>query len=60
MKEPLQVRPQTYTFTAHHATETQVCITINETPHIEGPHLTEDFPEISVDPDHIHHTRTAA
>ena len=34
--------------TAYHATETQVHITTNETPHTEGPHLTEVFPGIAV------------
>ena len=42
--------------TAHHAKETQVHITINKTHHIEGPHHTEVFPEIAVDPDNVHHT----
>ena len=46
--------------TAHHATETQAHITINETLHIEDPHHTEVFPEIMVDPDHAHHTKTTA
>ena len=42
---------------AHHTTETQVHITIDETLHIEDPHHTEVFPEIAVDPDHVHHTK---
>ena len=45
---------------AHHATETQVHVTIDETLHIEDPHHTEVFPEIAVDPDHVHHTGTTA
>ena len=44
----------------HHATETQVHITINKTPYIEDPHHTKVFPEIAVDPDHVHHTETTA
>ena len=44
--------------TAHHATETQAHIATNETLHIEGPHCTEAFPEIAVDPDHVRHTKT--
>ena len=43
---------------AHHATETQVHTTTNETLHIEDPHHTEVFPRIAVDPDHVHHTNT--
>ena len=35
--------------TAHHATETGVHITIDKTLHIEDPHHTEVFPEITVD-----------
>ena len=42
---------------AHHATETQVHITINETLRIEGPHHTKVFPEIAVDPDCILHPK---
>ena len=42
--------------TAHHATETQVHIATNETPHTEGPHHREIFPGITVDPDLTHHT----
>ena len=30
----------------------------DETPHTADPHHTEVFPEIAVDPDHIHHTNT--
>ena len=45
---------------AHHSTETPVHITINKTLHIEDPHHTEVFPEIAVDPDHVHHTKTTA
>ena len=58
MKESLQVTSQTHTLTTHHATETQGHIAINETLHIEDPHHTEVFPEISVDPDHVYHTKT--
>ena len=43
--------------TAHLTIETQVHIAIKETLHIEDPHHTEVFPEIAVDPDHIHHTK---
>ena len=43
---------------AHHTTETQVHIAMDETPHTEGPHHTEVFPGIAVDPDHVHHTNT--
>ena len=43
---------------AHHATETQVHITTDETLHTEDPHHTEVFPGIAVDPDHVHHTNT--
>ena len=42
--------------TAHHATDTQVHITTDETPHTEDPHHTEVFPGITVDPDLTHHT----
>ena len=42
---------------AHHTTETQMHIAINKTLHIEDPHDTEVFPEIAVDPDHVHHTK---
>ena len=41
---------------AHHATETQVHITTEETPHTKDPHPTKVFPGIAVDPDLIHHT----
>ena len=44
--------------TAHHATETQVHIATDETPHIEGSHHTEVFPGITVGPELIHHTNT--
>ena len=44
--------------TAHHATETQADTATNKTPHIEDPHHTEVSPEIAVDPDHVHHTKT--
>ena len=43
---------------AHHATETQVHTTTNETLHTEDLHHTEVFPGIAVDPDHVHHTNT--
>ena len=46
--------------TAHHATATQAHIASDETLLIEGPHHTEVFPEIAVDPDHVHHTKTTA
>ena len=45
---------------AHLAIETQACIAIDETPHIEDPHHTEVFlpiPEIAVDPYPTHHTK---
>ena len=45
---------------AHHTTETQAHIIIDETLHIEDPHHTEVFPEIAVDPDHVHCTKTTA
>ena len=48
---------------AHHATETQVHITNNETLHIEDPHHTEviqHIPEIIVNLDHVPHTKTPA
>ena len=44
---------------AHHAADTQVHITINETLHIEDLHHTEVFPhipEIIVDLDHVPYT----
>ena len=44
--------------TTHHATETQVHTTTNETLHTEDLHHTEVFPGITVDPDHVHHTNT--
>ena len=43
---------------AHHATETQVHTTTDETLQTEDPLHTEVFPGIAVDPDHIHHTNT--
>ena len=42
--------------TAHHATETQVHTTTDETSHTDDPHHTEVFPGIAVDPDLTHHT----
>ena len=44
--------------TAHPTTGTQAHIVIDETLHIEDPHHTEVFPEITVDPDHTHYTKT--
>ena len=44
--------------TAHHTTETQAHTSTNETLHTEDPLHTEVFPEIAVDPDHVHHTNT--
>ena len=44
--------------TACHAIETQADIAIDETPHTEEPHHTEVSPEITVDPDHVHHAET--
>ena len=44
--------------TAHHATETLVHTTTDETPHTEDLHHTEVLPGIAVDPDHVHHTNT--
>ena len=46
--------------TADHATETQAHIAIDKTLHIEGSHHTEVFPEITVDLDHVHHTKITA
>ena len=46
---------------AHCTIETQAHIAIDETPHIEDPHHTEVFPpipEIAVDPDPTHCTKT--
>ena len=46
---------------AHHTTDTQAHIAINEILHIEDLHHTEVFPhipEIAVDLDHIHCTKT--
>ena len=45
---------------AHHTTESQADIAIDETLQIEDPHHAEVFPEIAVDPDHIHHTKMIA
>ena len=45
---------------AHHTTETQAQIATNETLHIEDPHHTEIYPEIAVDPDHVHYTKNSA
>ena len=44
--------------TAHHATEAQAHIIIDETPHIADPHHAEVSPETTVDLDCIHHTNT--
>ena len=44
--------------TAHHTTEAQAHIIIDETPHTTDPHHAEVFPETTVDLDHIHHTNT--
>ena len=44
--------------TAHHITEAQAHTATDETLHTADPHHTEVFPEITVDPDHIHHTNT--
>ena len=46
--------------TAHHATETKAHIATDETLHIEDPHHTELSLGIAVDPDYVHHTKTAA
>ena len=43
---------------AHHITEAQAHTTTDETPHTADPHHAEVFPEITVDPDHVHHTNT--
>ena len=45
---------------AHHATETPAHIAIDKTPHIEDPHQTKVFPEITLDADHVHHIKTIA
>ena len=45
---------------AHHATDTQTHIIIDEIPHIEDLHHTEVFPhipKITVDLDHVPHTK---
>ena len=42
----------------HHATEAQAHTITNKTPHTADPHHAEVFPEIAVDPEHIHHTNT--
>ena len=44
--------------TAHHVTEAQTHTATNETPHAADPHHAEVFPEVAVDPDHVHHTNT--
>ena len=44
--------------TAHHAKETQAHTATDKTLHTGDPHYTEVSPEITVDPDHIHHTNT--
>ena len=44
--------------TAHHVTEAQAHTATNQIPHTADPCHTEVFPEIVVDPDHIHHTNT--
>ena len=43
---------------AHHTTETEADTAIDKKTHIEDPHHTKVSPEITVDPDHIHHTKT--
>ena len=43
---------------AHHITEAQAHTATNETPHTADPHHAKVFPEIAVDPDHVHHTNT--
>ena len=43
---------------AHHITEAQAHTTTDETPHTADPHHADVFPEIAVDPDHVHHTNT--
>ena len=42
--------------TAHQVTEAEAHTTTDETPHTADPHHTEVFPEIAIDPDHVHHT----
>ena len=44
--------------TAHHTTEAQAHPATNRTLHTADPHHTEVFPDITVDPDHTHHTNT--
>ena len=46
--------------TAHHATDTQVHTTTDETLCTEDPQHTGVFPGIAVDPDHVHHTNTSS
>ena len=43
---------------AHHVTEAQAHTATDETAHTAHPHHAEVFPEIAVDPDHVHHTNT--
>ena len=43
---------------AHHITEAQAHTATNETPNTADPHHKKVFPEIAVDPDHVHHTNT--
>ena len=44
--------------TAYHITEAEVHTATNKTPHTADPHRAEVFPEIAVDPDHVHCTNT--
>ena len=48
----------------HHTIETEASVAIDKTAHIEDPHHTEVFflpiPEIAVDPDPAHCTKTTA
>ena len=44
--------------TAHHATEAPAHTATDDTPNTADPHHTKVFPEITVDPDHVHHTNT--
>ena len=44
--------------TAYHVTEAQAHTTTVETPHTADLHHVEDFPGITVDLDHVHHTNT--
>ena len=43
---------------AHHVTEAQAYTTTDKAPHAADPHHAEVFPEIAVDPNHVHHTNT--